>query len=66
MNKAEGYLESYDLRIRDGQITVAQGKENLVDELKQAYTGEMISKAAKRFGWIMSKKTGNKLTLRRR
>ncbi len=41
--------------IRDGKITTQQTSNDIINEVKRAYSGEVVRTAAKRFGWTLSK-----------
>lgn len=41
--------------IRDGKITTAAQTESIINEIKRAYSGEVVRTAAKRFGWNLNK-----------
>ena len=50
----------------DGRLVCAPGREAMADELKRAYSKKVIETGAKKFGWNMTAKTPQKLTLKRR
>lgn len=40
--------------IRSGQITTQENTSSIINEIKRAYSGEVVRVAAKRFGWKLS------------
>lgn len=51
----EGYLPAAgSFSISRGKMTVRAGRERVVDQLKVAYSEEIVKKAASRFGWALS------------
>jgi hypothetical protein len=52
--------------VRDGTMTVAVGREDLVDKLKRTYAELAVKKAAKRYGWQVRSTGQNKYAMTRR
>lgn len=54
--------------IQGGRVTVREGGEAIINQIKQAYAGEAVRVAAKRFGWTLTadKQDVNHLTAQRR
>ena len=41
--------------VRDGKITTTGSAQSIINEIKRAYSGEVVRTAAKRFGWTLNK-----------
>lgn len=52
--------------IEKGQVTVNEGQTYLVNEIKRAYSVEVVKTAAKRFGWSLTNKDANTMLAKRR
>lgn len=59
--------EGQSYRITNGKLICPQGYESTADKIKQAYSKECITRAAKRFGWtVKSTKDKNKFQIQRK
>jgi len=57
--------------IKDGKVSVTSATAGVdltgrVNELKRAYSGEVVQAACKRFGWTIAKQDANQFLARRR
>jgi hypothetical protein len=51
--------------VKTGRLTVAQGREDLIDATKRSYAARAVKQAAKRYGWRVTQ-SGKKYQLARR
>lgn len=40
--------------LKGGRVVVQEGDEAIVNQIKRAYSGEVVRQAAKRFGWTLT------------
>jgi hypothetical protein len=59
-------LDEGDAVIEGSSIRVPAGSEVVVNQIKQAYSRQVLTAAAKRFGWQVNTAQTNHLTLKRR
>lgn len=52
--------------VRDGKVEVPAGRESLADDIKRAYSKEVLKVASKKFGFALVPGKENKFTLSRR
>ena len=57
--------ESYRITA-EGKLICREGLEGTADVIKRAYSKQVVSQAARKFGWEMTAKTPQKLTVRRK
>lgn len=50
----------------EGKLICREGLERTADVIKRAYSKQLVSQAARKFGWELSTKTPQKLTVRRK
>lgn len=52
--------------LKNGKITVLEGDESIVNEIKRAYSGEVVRQSAKRFGWTLNATTEQNVVVAKR
>jgi len=71
MNSMTGEIRFYSKEgnictIRNGKVVVRAGQEYIADEIKQAYSREVVKAAAVRFRWDLKQTDVNKFQVTRR
>lgn len=65
-SKREFYLKGERYGIEGGRLTGDETKVGQVaDQIKQSYSREVVTRAAKRFGWRTQTASNGKITLKR-
>lgn len=52
--------------LKAGRITIQEGNEKVINEIKRSYSSEVIRQSAKRFGWNLNQTEENRYVAKRR